>query len=617
MRGVRMVNDGIEEYLENIANILRLHSIRPTAKAKSGHPTSCLSSAEIVATLFFNVVNIDPEHIDYLDNDEFILSKGHAAPVLYAALAEIGVFPKERLMTLRQFDSELEGHPVPRVKGIRVATGSLGQGLSIGLGIAYAKRLLGINRRVYVLLGDGEVAEGSVWEALNLAGKLKMSNLVAILDMNRLGQSEPTMFQWDWEAYAKRVEAFGWNVTVCDGHDVRDLMRAFEEAKKSDKPFFIIAKTIKGKGISFLENIEGRHGTALSEEELSRAEKEILPKIKEIKFEPHNLIEAKIPIEPRRKYSIKTEYKIGDMIATREAFGRALVKLGEQNDKMVVLDGDVKNSTFTMYFFNRFPERSLQCYIAEQNMVGVAVGLQSQGFDVFLSSFACFLSRAYDQIRMASYSRANLKIAGSHAGVSIGEDGPSQMGLEDLALFRAIFGSVVLYPCDGVSAEKLTCAMANYEGISYIRTTRPRTPVIYGDEEEFHIGGSKVLRWSKNDEATVVAGGITVHEALKAYEKLKAEGINIRVIDCYSVKPLDSDTLIKAFEETKHIITVEDHYPEGGIGEAVASLGLRPRILAVRKMPHSGKPEELLAEQGIDAAGIVNEVKKIIDKGRK
>jgi len=612
-----MVNDGIEEYLENIANILRLHSIRPTAKAKSGHPTSCLSSAEIVATLFFNVVNIDPEHIDYLDNDEFILSKGHAAPVLYAALAEIGVFPKERLMTLRQFDSELEGHPVPRVKGIRVATGSLGQGLSIGLGIAYAKRLLGINRRVYVLLGDGEVAEGSVWEALNLAGKLKMSNLVAILDMNRLGQSEPTMFQWDWEAYAKRVEAFGWNVTVCDGHDVRDLMRAFEEAKKSDKPFFIIAKTIKGKGISFLENIEGRHGTALSEEELSRAEKEILPKIKEIKFEPHNLIEAKIPIEPRRKYSIKTEYKIGDMIATREAFGRALVKLGEQNDKMVVLDGDVKNSTFTMYFFNRFPERSLQCYIAEQNMVGVAVGLQSQGFDVFLSSFACFLSRAYDQIRMASYSRANLKIAGSHAGVSIGEDGPSQMGLEDLALFRAIFGSVVLYPCDGVSAEKLTCAMANYEGISYIRTTRPRTPVIYGDEEEFHIGGSKVLRWSKNDEATVVAGGITVHEALKAYEKLKAEGINIRVIDCYSVKPLDSDTLIKAFEETKHIITVEDHYPEGGIGEAVASLGLRPRILAVRKMPHSGKPEELLAEQGIDAAGIVNEVKKIIDKGRK
>jgi transketolase len=617
MRGVHMANDGAEEYLENVANILRLHSIRSTTKVKSGHPTSCLSSAEIVATLFFNVMNIDPENIDYLDNDEFILSKGHAAPVLYAALAEIGVFPREKLMTLRRFDSELEGHPVPRVKGIRVATGSLGQGLSIGLGMAYAKRLLGINRRVYVLLGDGEVAEGSVWEALNLAGKLKMSNLTAILDMNRLGQSEPTMFQWDWEAYARRVKAFGWNVTVCDGHNVKDLMKAFEEAKKSDKPFFIIAKTIKGKGVSFLENIEGRHGTALSEEELSRAEKEILPKIKDVKFKPQNFIKAKIPIACRRKYSIKTEYKIGDIIATREAFGRALVKLGEQNDRMIVLDGDVKNSTFTIYFFNKFPERSLQCYIAEQNMVGVAVGLQSHGFDVFLSSFACFLSRAYDQIRMASYSRANLKIAGSHAGVSIGEDGPSQMGLEDLALFRAIFGSVVLYPCDGVSAEKLTCAMANYEGISYIRTTRPRTPVIYGNDEEFHIGGSKVLRWSKNDEATVVASGITVHEALKAYEKLKAEGINIRVVDCYSVKPLDSETLIKAFEETKHIITVEDHYPEGGIGEAVASLGLRPRILAVRKMPHSGKPEELLAEQGIDAAGIVNEVKKIVNESRK
>ncbi|MBS7639086.1 MAG: transketolase [Candidatus Bathyarchaeia archaeon] len=602
----------LEEYIMNMANILRLHSVRSTTKAKSGHPTSCLSSAEIVATLFFGVMNFDPKHINYLDNDEFVLSKGHAAPVLYAALAEAGVIPREKIMTLRQFDSELEGHPVPRINGIRVATGSLGQGLSIGLGMAYAKRLLGINRRVYVLLGDGEVAEGSVWEALNLAGKLRLSNLVAILDMNRLGQSEPTMFQWDWEAYARRVSAFGWNVTVCDGHDVRDLMRAFEEAKKSDKPFFIIAKTVKGKGVSFLENIEGRHGTALSDEELSRAEREILPKIVDTNIQPMNLIEAKIPIEPRRKYSIKTEYKIGDMIATREAFGRALVKLGEQNERMIVLDGDVKNSTFTIYFFNKFPERSLQCYIAEQNMVGVAVGLQTQGFDVFLSSFACFLSRAFDQIRMAAYSRANLKIAGSHAGVSIGEDGPSQMGLEDLALFRAVFGSIVLYPCDAVSAEKLTCAMANYEGISYIRTTRPKTPVIYSNDEEFYIGGSKTLRYSKSDEATVVAAGITVHEALKAYEKLKAEGISIRVIDCYSVKPLDAETLIKAAEETKHIITVEDHYPEGGLGEAVASLGLRPHILAVRKMPHSGKPEELMAEQGIDSAGIVRKVKELI-----
>ncbi|MBS7653532.1 transketolase [Candidatus Bathyarchaeota archaeon] len=603
----------VEKYIENKANILRLHSVRSTTKAKSGHPTSCFSSAEIVATLFFEIMNIDPSRISYLDNDEFILSKGHAAPVLYAALAEIGVIPKEKIMTLREFSSELEGHPVPRVKGIRVATGSLGQGLSIGLGMAYAKRLLGINRRVFVLLGDGEVAEGSVWEALNLAGKLNLSNLVAILDMNRLGQSEPTMFQWNWQSYARRVEAFGWNVTACNGHDVKDLIRAFEEAKKSDKPFFIIAKTVKGKGVSFLENVEGRHGTALSEEELRRAEEEILRKVNaNIDFQPSNFIEAKIPVVSWRKYYITTNYKIGEMVATREAFGRALVKLGEQNERMVVLDGDVKNSTFTIYFFNRFPERSLQCYIAEQNMVGAAVGIQTHGFDVFLSSFACFLSRAYDQIRMASYSRANLKIAGSHAGVSIGEDGPSQMGLEDLALFRALFGSAVLYPCDAVSSEKLTCAMANYEGISYIRTTRPKTPVIYDNNEEFHIGGSKVLRYSKNDEVTVVAGGITVHEALKAYERLKTEGINIRVIDCYSLKPLDAETLTKASEETKHIITVEDHYPEGGIGEAVASLGLKPHILAIRRMPHSGKPEELMAEQEIDAAGIMKKVKELI-----
>ncbi|MEM2718675.1 MAG: transketolase, partial [Candidatus Bathyarchaeia archaeon] len=387
---------------------------------------------------------------------------------------------------------------------------------------------------------------------------------------------------------------------------------AFNEAKNSDKPFFIIARTVKGKGVSFLENAEDRHGRALSKEELGRAEKEILPKIKDINFRPRNLTEAKIPIEPRKKYLIRTEYKVGEMVATREAFGKALVKMGEQNERMVVLDGDVKNSTFTMYFFDKFPERSLQCYIAEQNMVGVAVGLQSQGFDVFLSSFACFLSRAFDQIRMASYSRANLKIAGSHAGVSIGEDGPSQMGLEDLALFRAVFGSTVLYPCDAVSAEKLTCAMANFEGISYIRTTRPKTPVIYNNDEEFHIGGSKVLKCSGNDEATIVAAGITVHEALKAYEILKADGISVRVIDCYSVKPLDAETLIKAAEETKRIMTVEDHYSEGGIGEAVASLGIKPHILAVRKMPHSGKPEELMAEQGIDAAGIVRKVKELV-----
>ncbi|MEM4520792.1 MAG: transketolase [Candidatus Bathyarchaeia archaeon] len=606
----------LEEYLRSRANVLRLYSLRSTTKAESGHPTSCLSSAEIIVTLFLHTMNIDPENIDYLDNDEFILSKGHAAPALYIALAEVGVIPWDKIMTLREFNSELEGHPVPRVKGIRVATGSLGQGLSMGLGMAYAKRLLGINRRVYVLLGDGEMAEGSNWEAINLAGKLRLSNLVAIMDMNRLGQSEPTILQWDSESYAKRIEAFNWNVTICDGHDVKDLIRAFDEAKRSDKPFFIIAKTVKGKGVSFLEDAEDRHGRALTKEELIIAERELLPKIRhDIQYKPKNFIRASIPIEPRRKYNIfRTNYRIGDMITTREAFGRALMKLGEQNERLVVLDGDVKNSTFTMYFFEKFPERSLQCYIAEQNMVSIAVGIQTQGFDVFLATFASFLTRAFDQIRMAAYSRANLKICGSHAGVSIGEDGPSQMGLEDIAMFRAIYGSAVLYPCDAVSAEKLTWAMANYEGISYIRTTRPRTPVIYSNDEEFHIGGSKVLRWSKNDETTVIACGITVHEALKAYDMLKNEGIKIRVIDCYSIKPIDAETLIKAAEETRHIITVEDHYPEGGMGEAVASLGLKPHILAIRKMPHSGKPHELLAEQGIDAKGIARKVKELIQK---
>ena len=601
------------EYLEDKANILRLHSARATTKAGSGHPTTCFSSAEIVATLFFREMKIDPANLDYLDNDEFVLSKGHGAPLLYGALAEIGAVPREKLQTLREFSSELEGHPVPRLKGIRVGTGSLGQGLSIGLGMAYAKKLRNLRRRVYVLVGDGEMAEGNVWESINFAGKLRLSNLTAILDMNRLAQSGPTMYEWDSEAYAKRIKAFDWAVYVCDGHNINELMKAFDEAKRSDKPSFIIAKTVKGKGVSFLENVEGRHGKAMSGEELEIAESEVQPRIRNLDFQPTNFIEATFPPNERTaEFSTKTDYRPGDMVATRVAYGKALTKLGEQSENMVVLDGDVQNSTYTIYFFERFPNRSLQCYIAEQNMVGAAVGLQTQGFDVFLSSFACFLTRACDQIRMASYSRAHLKITGSHAGISIGEDGPSQMGLEDLAIFRSLMNSIVLYPCDAVSSEKLTCLTANYDGISYLRTTRPKTPVIYGNNEEFHIGGSKVLRQSESDDATVVAAGFMVHEALKACERLKADGIRVRVIDCYSVKPLDEETLNMAFRETKRIITVEDHYAQGGLGEAVASLGLTPRILAVRKMPHSGPPEELLAEQGIDAGGIVNTVKEML-----
>lgn len=603
----------IEEHLESKANVLRLDSIRATTRAGSGHPTSCLSCAEIVATLFFKEMNIDPENIQYIDNDEFVLSKGHAAPILYAALAEIGVVPKEKIPTLREFSSELEGHPVPRVKGIRVATGSLGQGLSIGLGMAHAKKLRDIGRRVYVLLGDGEMAEGSVWEAINLAGRLRLSNLTAILDMNRLGQSGPTMLQWDSDGYAERIKAFDWDIFICNGHSISELIETFEIAERSNKPSFIVAKTVKGKGVKFLENAEGRHGKALSGDELQEALEQVQLKVSREDFHPANFINASLQARTETAdFSVNTDYKLGEMVATRVAYGKALVKLGELNKNMVVLDGDVQNSTYTIYFFEKFPDRSLQCYISEQNMLGAAVGLQTQGLDVFLSSFACFLTRAFDQMRMASYSRANLKIAGSHAGISIGEDGPSQMGLEDLAMFRSLMNSTVLYPCDAVSSEKLTCLMANYDGVSYIRTTRPKTPVIYGNDEEFHLGGSKILHSSESDEVAIIAAGVTVHEALRAHQKLKEEGMNVRVIDCYSVKPLDELTLRKVYEEIEHVITVEDHYVQGGLGEAVASLGIRPHILAVRKMPHSGKPEELLAEQGIDANGIARKVKETL-----
>jgi transketolase len=603
----------VVEYLETKADILRLHSIRATTKAGSGHPTSCMSSAEIVATLFFKEMNVDPENLDYIDNDEFILSKGHAAPLLYAALAEAGAIPIEKILTLREFASELEGHPVPRLKGVRVGTGSLGQGLATGIGMAYAKKLRGIDRRVYVLLGDGEMAEGSVWEAINFAGRLGLSNLTAVTDVNRLGQSGPTMYEWEAEAYAERIAAFNWDVHMCDGHDVKELLEVFSKAKRSKKPSFIVAKTVKGKGVSFLENVDGRHGRPLTKEEQEKAINEITPRIRNIDYQPKNFVKATVPAKgPVTEYSIKTDYKLGEKVATRLAYGKALQKLGRTNKNVVVLDGDVQNSTYTINFFEEFPERSLQCFIAEQNMVSTAVGLQTHGFDVFFSSFACFLTRAYDQLRMAAYSRANLKVTGSHAGISIGEDGPSQMGLEDLGMFRSLMSSIVLYPCDAVSSEKLTCLMANYRGISYLRTTRPATPVIYDNKEEFALGGSKVLRQTRNDKATIVAAGVTVHEALKAYDKLKQDNIAVRIIDCYSVKPLDEATLRKAAKETGHLVTVEDHYAEGGLGEAVASLGLQPRIVAVRKMPHSGPSEMLMAEQGIDAEGIIKEVKKVL-----
>lgn len=602
------------EFLEYKANLLRLHSIEMTTKAGSGHPTSSLSAAEIMSVLFFHEMKYDPKNMNSFDNDEFVLSKGHASPLLYATLAEAGIISLKELKKYRSFGSPLEGHPVPRIAGIKVATGSLGQGLSISVGMALGMKLDKINRRVYTLLGDGEFAEGSVSEAMNLASLLKLNNLCAILDMNRLGQSSPTMHEWDGKTYAAKAEAFGWHSIIVDGHSIKALINAFDIAKKQNKPTLIIAKTIKGKGVSFLENKEGFHGKALNEEDAKKAISEIKKRLKPVKFKPQNFIKTKKQSKmTRKRLKIKTDYKLGEQIATREAYGKALVKLGAQDSDMVVLDGDVKNSTFTEYFFKEYPERSFECYIAEQNMVGTAVGLQARGKRVFLATFAAFLTRAFDHLRMAAYSRANLKISGSHAGVSIGEDGPSQMGLEDLAMMRSLRNSIVLYPCDGVSTEKLTNLSANYDGISYIRTTRPKTPVIYSNEENFSIGGSKILRHSKNDEITVIAAGITVHEALKAADELAKENIKIRVIDAYSVKPLDEKTIRKAALETKAIITVEDHYPEGGLGEAVVSIVNKCPVykLAVTKMPHSGKPEELLAEQWIDKNGIIKKIKEI------
>ena len=600
------------DFLKNQAERLRIHSLESTTKAGSGHPTTCMSAAEIMSVLFFDVMRYDPSNLESFDNDEFVLSKGHAAPVLYAALAEAGAIPVADLATLRAFDSALEGHPIPgRAPGVRVATGSLGQGLSAAIGMALAMKQDGSDRRVYVLLGDGEMAEGSVWEAMNLAPHLGLDNLVAVVDVNRLGQSDPTMYEWDADAYARRAAAFDWQAEVVDGHDVAALQAALQGAVKAGKPCFISAKTKKGKGVSFLENADGMHGKAVGADQLDEARREIEARIVDTDERIANQIKASPNQTPAGPRPIETSYELGAGVATRKAYGTALVKLGEQDDSMVVLDGDVKNSTFTEPFFERFPDRSVECFIAEQNMIGISLGLQARGRRAFAATFAAFLSRAYDNIRMASHSRADLKLAGSHTGVSIGEDGPSQMGLEDVAMMRAVAGSVVVCPADAVAAEKLTAECAAFHGVSYLRTARPDRPVIYANDEEFPVGGAKVLRSSDNDVATIVASGVTVAEALDAADRLATDGTSVRVIDCYSLKPIDGEALRDAAQVTGRVITVEDHYPEGGLGEAVAAAiaGVAPlTILAVSKATHSGKGGELMAEQGIDADGIVRAV---------
>jgi transketolase len=603
------------ELLKGIANKLRIHSIEATTAAGSGHPTSCCSAADIAAVLFFGQMRYDAKNPHFYNNDRFILSKGHAAPLLYAAWAENGFIPIPELLTLRQFTSELEGHPTPRLAFADVATGSLGQGLGVGVGMARAARLDNLDYNTYVLMGDGEIAEGAVWEAASLAGYYKLNNLIAIVDANRLGQSEATAFGHHIEIYRDRFEAFGWRVEDIDGHDIEEIAEVLGGVGLDDKPLAIIAKTYKGAGVSFLQDKDGWHGKPLNKEEAAKAIAELSPSAKSglgvaipapNKLpEPANAIPASYP---------PINYTLGDKIATREAYGTALARLGEADLRIVAVDGDTKNSTFADKFFKKFPERSTECFIAEQNMVGVATGLSTRGKVPFASTFATFFTRAYDQIRVAGISQSNIKLVGSHVGVSIGEDGPSQMALEDLAMMRAVIGSTVLYPSDAVSTEKLLEEMALNKGVCFLRTSRPKTPVIYGNDEKFPVGGAKVLR--EGDKVTIVSAGVTLFEALKAADQLKAEGINVSVIDAYSIKPLGKKEILAAAKKTNNtVITVEDHYAEGGLGDAVAGElsveGIKVHKLAVVGMPHSGKAEELLAKFGIDAAGIVKKVKSL------
>ncbi len=612
------MNDIDIESLKGIANQLRIHSIAATTAAGSGHPTSCCSAADLLAALFFGHMRYDPKNPHYYNNDRFILSKGHAAPLLYAAWAEAGLFPVEELLKLRQLGNDLEGHPTPRLPFADVATGSLGQGLSVGVGMALCARLDNLDYRTYVLLGDGECAEGAVWEAAALAGFHHLNNLIAVVDVNRLGQSQATALGHDLNAYKKRFEAFGWRTEEIDGHDFEEIIEVLAAVGLGHQPLVILAKTLKGGGVSFLQDKEGWHGKPLSKEEAARAIAELQPMARSGIGHP---IPApnQLP-EPKNEAAASypaPAYKLGDMVATREAYGNALVRIGGVDRRVVAMDGDTKNSTFSEKFYKKFPDRFTECFIAEQCMVGVATGFGTRGKVPFASTFACFLTRAFDQIRVAGVSMANLKLVGSHVGVSIGEDGPSQMGLEDIAMMRAIAGSTVLYASDAVCAEKLVEQMAAHKGICFLRTSRPKTAVLYNNDEAFPIGGAKVLRQSAEDKVTVVAAGVTLYEALKAADMLKGEGIGITVIDAYSIKPLAKDVIKAAAKKTKNlVVTVEDHYAEGGLGDAVAgelsAEGVKVHKLAVRELPRSGKAEELLAKYHIDASAIVNKVKALI-----
>ena len=587
----------------------RVDSVRMSAAAKSGHPTSAMSAADLMAVLVDGYLRFDFSDPKSAANDRLVFSKGHASTLLYAIYRAAGVVGDDDLMRYREHTSMLEGHPTPLIPWVDVATGSLGQGLPIGVGMALAaKRLERLPTRVWVLCGDSEMAEGSMWEAFEHASHYGLDNLTAIIDVNRLGQRGETMVGWNLDTYVARAEAFGWNAVEVDGHDVEAIDEAYAQAvATAGQPTVVVARTKKGKGVASVEDENGFHGKALDDPDPAIAELGGLRDIR-ISVAPPEL---QAPARAAQSTLELPRYELGAEVATRKAYGDALAALGSARPDVVALDGEVSNSTFAETFAKAHPDRYFEMYIAEQQMVAAAVGLQAVGWRPFASTFAAFLSRAYDFIRMAAVSRATLALCGSHAGVSIGEDGPSQMGLEDIASFRAIHGSTVLHPCDANQTARLVAAMADNEGISYLRTLRPATPVLYSPDEEFAIGGSRVLRSSDNDEVALIGAGITVHEALEAADALAEEGVAARVIDLYSIKPIDAETLSAAVEATGgRLVTVEDHWAEGGLGDAVldalADVDEPPRVvkLAVREMPRSGKPDECLAAAGIDAEHI-------------
>jgi transketolase len=601
---------GVSQLLQQKATQLRIDSIEATSQAGSGHPTSCASAAEILSALFFSVMRYDPRNPADPRNDVFILSKGHAAPILYAAWAEAGLFPRAELLKLRTFGSKLEGHPTPRLPFVPVATGSLGQGLAAGEGMAMAAKLDGSPRRIYVLMGDGETAEGSVWEAAHTAAYYRLDNLCATVDINRLGQSGPTMEGHDIDAYRRRFEAFGWNAIAVDGHDLDALLAAYRLAGETrGRPTVVLARTLKGKGIAGEEDQPGFHGRALDPDQERKVVAQLRREIPSNgdSWQP-NLPSGAAPVTPKPTAAADPPWSPQSRPeATRKAFGDALAALGKANPSIVVLDGDVKNSTYTEEFQQTAPERFFQMYIAEQNMIGAAMGFAAAGKIPFASTFACFLTRAYDFIRMAAISGSNIKLVGTHAGVSIGEDGPSQMGLEDLAMTTAQPNYTVLYPSDAVSAWRAVQLAAAHKGPVYIRTSRPKTPVIYEPDERFEIGKAKVLR--RGDRALVIAAGVTLFEALKAAD----EGKDICVVDLFSVQPIDRDTLAQCAQACGgRVITVEDHYAHGGIGDTVSeALNLKVHRLAVRAIPRSGKPEELLDGFGISARAILTAIERL------